>query len=283
MINGGAKAGYTLIEVLIFLAVSGVLFVSAILAISGRQQAVEFQQSTRDAQNLMNDIINQVSSGFYPKTDDIICSVVGAGSPTITVGAAGSQTQGSSDDCVFLGKSLQFTNGTDFKVISIAGRRYKSGNIESGSLAEAKPVGITNPIDISEDKHFQSGLSVTCVGLPSVCSTPTPPSAGAVMFIGSFPNTTTTGNLASGTQHISFGVVPVSTLNDTQVEIDANIANSATAPAFLDDPNGVVICLTDAGGTGNNRAKITLGGVNHGGGQLQASLDILSSGDTTCP
>ena len=287
MINGGAKAGYTIVEVLIFLVVSGVLFVSAILAISGRQTAVEFQQATRDAQNQMNDIINQISSGFYPKTDNIVCKVVGVGTaPIITAGAAGAQTQGSSDDCVFLGKTAQFTKSTSFKLITIAGRKYGTGNIESSSLATAKPVAIispSTPVDITENKNFQNNLAVTCVGMPSACSGAAPNSAGAIMFVGSFPSTTSTGNLASGTQHISFGVLPSSALTDTSLEVDANIAATATAPVFLDNPNGVVICFADTGGTGKNRAKITMGGANHGGGQLVANLDILTAGDTTCP
>ena len=55
MIGGNKPHGYTIVEVLIFLAISSLMFLLAATFISGKQSAVEFKQG-------MNDINTQIKS-----------------------------------------------------------------------------------------------------------------------------------------------------------------------------------------------------------------------------
>lgn len=105
MLGVGSIFGYTIVEVMIFLAISGALFVSASALISGRQERTMFQQSVNTTSQTLEDILNDVSTGYYPSNNDFKCTNSG-GSPTLSVG--GSQ-QGTNQGCIFSGKLLSFT------------------------------------------------------------------------------------------------------------------------------------------------------------------------------
>jgi type II secretory pathway pseudopilin PulG len=98
--------GYTIIEVLIFLAISGVLLGSAMLLISGKQNTTEFNQKMRDTKSKIDDWLNDVSTGFTGGSpDNQHCQVV-SGRPQVQAGAPGPNYN---PDCVFLGKALLFS------------------------------------------------------------------------------------------------------------------------------------------------------------------------------
>ncbi len=69
--------GYTIVEAMIFLAVSGVLFVSAMAAVSGQQQKTQFYQSIRDLDSNIRDKINEVGSGTFGNSLNLKCRVNG--------------------------------------------------------------------------------------------------------------------------------------------------------------------------------------------------------------
>lgn len=98
MYKGSMVGGYTIIETLIFLAISSLLFLSAVSTIGGRQASVQFTQATRDAQSKIQELINQVSTGYYPSAG-YTCTASVAGLSFTNI----SSVQGTSKDCVFLG------------------------------------------------------------------------------------------------------------------------------------------------------------------------------------
>ena len=59
------RGGYTIVETLIFLAVSALLFVSTIILISGRQAKAQFTNSVRDLVSDITDVANDVANGYY--------------------------------------------------------------------------------------------------------------------------------------------------------------------------------------------------------------------------
>lgn len=103
----GRVGGYTLIEVMIFLAISGVLFVSAVALIQGQQGRTQFSQSIRDIDSKITQYATEVSASYFPSTEKYSCSAV-AGRPKLTPLAASSKALGSNEDCIVLGKALQF-------------------------------------------------------------------------------------------------------------------------------------------------------------------------------
>jgi hypothetical protein len=216
---------------MIFLAVSSLLFISALGLISGRQQSVQFSQGVRDAQSKLQDIINQVSSGYYPSVDNISCTAPAAGgAPVID---AGTDKQGTSSSCVFLGKVVQFgagDEGDEYKVYSVASRRLNATDDDVSTLAEAKPTAIapTNAADdtpnATENSVFQYGIKVTRVTIPDPSSgsyVGGSSNVGAVAFFGSFPGKNVQGSLVSGAQRVSYGAVPGSALGADSYTTDS--------------------------------------------------------------
>ena len=289
MIQGGEATGYTIVETMIFLAVTAMLFISALSLISGRQAGVQFAQATRDAQSKLQDIINQVSSGFYPNGDGFSCTVAGTSGPALDLSTP--KAQGTSDDCVFLGKVVELGVGTDqdgYNVVSVAARRLNTSGLEVNSLAQAKPTAIalksaadTNTPDVTDKSVFQYGLKVTRVTVPATATTPGP-NYGAIAFLGSFPSGAQT-NLTSGAQHVNFGAVPGTTLNQDYYQSILAINAITDAAGYTDTlmspdaslANGIVVCLSDGG---SRKAWLTIGGnVTN----TTVRLDIGSS--TICP
>ena len=75
--------GFTVIEVMIVLAVTGLLFISSVALISGKQNQTAFDQSIRQIQSQIQQIINEVSIGFYPNLGDVQCN--GSGGNVVLV------------------------------------------------------------------------------------------------------------------------------------------------------------------------------------------------------
>src|SRR5205814_2186232 len=63
--NGG---GYTIVEVMIFLAISSLLFVAASIAIGGQQAHTEFNTAANDTNTKFQQWIDQVANGFTSST-----------------------------------------------------------------------------------------------------------------------------------------------------------------------------------------------------------------------
>src|SRR5581483_1475770 len=98
------QRGFTIIEVLIVLAVTAAMFLLAVLSINGKQNTAEFQQAINDIRSSLQQEIDQVAAGDYSNTGNFTCDGTG-GSLVI---AKGVNKQGSNTGCIYLGKALQF-------------------------------------------------------------------------------------------------------------------------------------------------------------------------------
>src|SRR5579862_8084966 len=94
--------GYTIIEVIIFLTVSAIIFAAAANLISGHQAEVEFDQTVRDTQTKVEDWINDVSTGFTGgDPNQLNCTTSGVtGRPVISTAVSAKVP-----DCIFEGKA----------------------------------------------------------------------------------------------------------------------------------------------------------------------------------
>lgn len=278
--------GYTIIEVMIFLAVSGFMFVIAATAISGKQSSAEFKQSLNDLNTQVQQVVNDVANGFYPSGGNFTCTVQPSGNPRIVPGSAG---QGTNEGCVFLGKAMQFQVGGDntaYDVYSLAGRQYdgtQSNQIPVEQFGDSQPVAIydlrNNPpqFDLTDKNTVQWGLQVTKVVDVSHPGT----AVDAIGFFGSFGKYSGSGNLISGSQNITVAVIPKNPSYNGSQSPQYNEANYFQSLGsgwnnFVQNNPNVLICLSDGG---SRQGAVMVGG---GNGQ-RITTTLLYSKPAQCP
>lgn len=241
--------GYTIVEVMIVLAVTGMLAVSAFTSIQGQQQKTEFTQAIRDFDAVIIDVANDVANGYFPSSDAAPeCILSGAGKPSFTLVTAG---QGGSAECIFIGKALQFSPDGDeakINVYTVAGRRV-IGTTEVSSLADANPTPVADPatsFDITQQLSLKYGMRVKSIT----------PSTGVIAFMTNFNNVNSvtgdvTGNPSTDLKYID---------NVVLAATKASGVNALNATAnYLDiGPGGIQICLEKD----NRTALLTIGANN---------------------
>jgi type II secretory pathway pseudopilin PulG len=272
MREGTKQQGYTIVEVMIFLAVSGFMFIFAAVFINGKQARVEFKQGMNNINSQARAVVDDVNNGTYGQ-NNLTCNAANVpnSSPSSPAPIVGSTPN---KDCVYIGKVIQFWPGdsgdddSNYAIYTVIGREYKYSSTDgtlSGSLADAVPTPLTSDVE----KHkFEGGIKVT-----KVCSG-TCGSAGdlnGVGFFSSFPSGSA-NNLNSGSQGTL--VVPITgNLNATSTQMTTDIRSSATDARISANPN-ITVCFD--GGAGQAGA-LTIGG---GSGQ-RLTTSIKISDDAT--
>lgn len=266
--------GFTIVETMVVLAVTGALFVAIAATLSGRQNAAEFTHAIQSVQSQIQQTINQVSQGFYPNENNFICTN-GAGVAQLN---SGTNTQGTNQDCVFLGKVMQFgVQGTDpelYQVYTIAGLRNATAGVGSPFVTSSPTVvGVGgNYADYSTSRALEYGLTTLWVKAGGN----TMGAVGFLMEPGSLSTTSTSG-YNSGSQQVDLIPLPGTSLGQdfsqaaTSINTELNDA-TLTADAPINPSGGVQICFV-SGGT-NQSGLITIGG---SGRQLLVKLDIKSN------
>ena len=134
--------GYTIVEVMIVLAVSGMMFVIAANFINGKQQRTSFFQGSNDMANIIQKVIDDVTNGNFSDVA-LDCDSAGAGSVDVRDSSdITADTQGTNPDCVFLGKLVHFYIIVDkMRVVSGNGSNYDTsysvGFVQSaGAIAD---------------------------------------------------------------------------------------------------------------------------------------------------
>lgn len=269
--------GFTIIEVMVVLAVTGGLFVSAAILIAGKRAQTEFNQSIRQVHSQVQQAIDEVGTGYFPSSSAFRCTAGGSG-PIIT---AGSGDQGANSGCIFVGKAIQFkVSGSQperFAVFTIAGLQKTPSGSEVRTLAQADPKAVAptdteNLPDITTVQPLLGGMSVVNMWYNNGAGNRP---IGIVAFTNSLQSSE--GSITSGTQQVN--VVPIddnnidSALDKTQRDaagaIEASLASSPVNPS-----GGVFICI-QSGGT-KQSGLITIGS---SGRQLSATLTIKSTTD----
>ena len=284
------SSGFTVIEVMIVLAVTGLLFLSASALISGKTDQTEFDQSSRAFQQQIQGVINEVATGTYTGTagsSNYSCSVAGK-----LVFGPGGNGQGTNSPCEFIGKLIEFGLGANqdgVDIYTLAGARQDSTGKEVSSLANAYPAIVqlgTGQDDVTSTQ-LEYGLHTYAAGGNSSMNYST--NGGATLNpIGAFALVYSLaayngGNITSGTQQVN--VVPLgnSQLGESQTTLEnhvlTNLPNPVQSP---DNPSGTEITICTKSSTTNQYALLVIGGSNDG--QLGVTLSILDkSNGTTCP
>lgn len=144
--------GYTIIEIMIVLAVSSFLIFMSAFFLHDRDGVAAFSVSMQDVQSKVEDWINDASTGFAGKPNtDLHCHKTAQG-PKINGGSPNNNP-----DCIFLGKAIQFTDGSSLPTAeqdrklyaySVFGLRIYSPPPPDddrlvANLSEAKPAAAT--------------------------------------------------------------------------------------------------------------------------------------------
>jgi hypothetical protein len=135
--------GYTIVEVMIFLAISSVLFAATIGLISGKQAETQFNQKMRDTRSKIQDWLNDVSTGFTGGNPDTQNCVISGGRPQVNNGMP---PAGYTPSCIFLGKAIEFPvpgpNADQLQTYSVFGCRLttcNSSGVLPTNLSQATP------------------------------------------------------------------------------------------------------------------------------------------------
>lgn len=202
---GGYAAGYTILEVMIFLAVSGAMFLIAIAFINGKQSQAEFSQSVGDIGSQLQQVLDNVVDGYYASQQSFNCSAgTGTGNnggPDLLTGNSG--TKGTHDGCIYIGEVVQFgvpgSNGQKYNIIPVVGNQTApdANNVPQPvtSFSDAYPTAFTSGVEAHELSY---GMYVTDMYLM--------PGKHEISGFGVF--TTFGGSLNSGAQSIQIATVP---------------------------------------------------------------------------
>jgi prepilin-type N-terminal cleavage/methylation domain-containing protein len=277
MKGGKQPLGYTIVEVMIVLAVSGVMFIIAANFVSGKQARTAFTQGVNDLTSTIQGSIESVTDGQY--TDiPLTCHVVAGPPRRLQFSAGGSQ--GSNPECTFLGQMYHFdvndaATSTDsqtvYETLQLAGAKNSSSGGPLISLTDSALTTVSEKyskgsIDLTRHYLVPQRLSVEGMNvyLVSAPSTPVKAYDFAVIQGQGSASTSAVGSYATGAQTISL-------VADTGI---AAAFNTSAAEAINENSakpvSKVIICLTD----GTRHASITIGDNSN---QLKADAQLGSN------
>lgn len=133
------QQGYTVIEVTLFLAVSGMLFLVAIFATGNTIRNFRFTDSGNSLEAYVQKQYDNVLNGVNPRGNTVSC--------TNSVVTAGSQTPGTSN-CLFMGKLLLFELGehrlTSYDIVGTEPANVNFNQTDEQLIASYQPKVVTN-------------------------------------------------------------------------------------------------------------------------------------------
>jgi type II secretory pathway pseudopilin PulG len=230
--------GFTIIEVLIVLAVTALLGITALLALSGRIDSTNLEIASNNFALAMKQSITDSLSSYLSDYSSLYCTSTGDETPvkfSTTQPPAGQPNLG----CIFLGSVVQFApmnQPSEFINYPIAGNQtYYSQEVEN--LTEAVPEPIVGAVNLSQVQTIGDGITVSSLKADGN-------STGAIAFmLGDLSRNlatydSSTNNLNPGDLAENLYYVKGTLLGQTSSAVTSNI----TASNFISASN-VQICL----------------------------------------
>ena len=244
------NSGFTIVETLIVLVVTGFLFVGIARVWFGSQRGTEFQSAAQEMNSRILQVISDVQNGYFPSDQDFSCGLNGT-TPTFTSTAA---AQGTNMNCVFLGKAIQLgvnNSAEQFSVLTVAG--YRTPNSQT-TISDSSPT-VVDPTYMNEMGNTNNGL--TFVGA-KINNTPT--NFVALAFLSRNPTKFAVAGGNSGTQVVNLYAIPEATVQTSPAAAKTAIDNGLTSTGGYNTPvtSPALLCFK-SGGTANQYATITLG------------------------
>jgi hypothetical protein len=130
---------YTIIETMIVLSISTILFISAAGLFHSDRKNVEFSQAATELESKIRFWVNSVSTGAFLENLKYSCSV-STGRPVLSLAGPGGQS------CIYVGKMIEAVPTTsDIYSYEILGRRLDSNGDPVTDLSSTNPITSANP------------------------------------------------------------------------------------------------------------------------------------------
>jgi len=222
------------------------MFLAAVIGYSQQNRRTEFSHAIRELEVTLQDVLNDVGTGYYPNSNNIQCSA-GSSGPTIV---PDSQKQGTNQDCIFVGRALNLPSASGdstFEIYTIAGLRNVAGiNEPVRTIDEAKPRAISGIPGSEETKTLHGSIDIKKV-IVGDGSDPSSDESQGFAVVSGFGGSQLSGSGATTNQ------VKIASINP------GHDFTSETGPtiglANLDKK--ITICIEEAGG--GRQAAITIG------------------------
>lgn len=160
------SAGYSIVEIMIFLSVSAAIFFASMGLLSGQQGKTEFKQAVSDFSSKIQNSINEVKTGYYPNGGgNFSCIVPNGANSRATITGTNSEL-GGNEDCIYLGKSIHLAeDSSSVYIYTVLGNRtVQNGSVRipATSFDDTKPEPIFGggPVDLTEEYTIQSQAQV---------------------------------------------------------------------------------------------------------------------------
>lgn len=155
--------GFTIVETLVVLAVSGVLFASTAVMVSGQQTKARFKSSMTDIVSQIELLINETATGSYPSSGNFTCASL----PGDVINLTGANTeQGQNNDCVFMGRAMIFgLDGSDYEkyvVHTLSATRTQAGAPRI-TMRGVEALYKNPALDWSETRRLEYGTQIQSV------------------------------------------------------------------------------------------------------------------------
>ena len=124
---GTKQKGYTVVEVMLFLAISGALLSISILGMNGQQNRLRFQQSMQDVEFRVRSTLNNVDQGYLAKANN-----------NVTYNCSGSVTAQSGNGtaaCVFVGREINMCDANGNYYIATLVAPYRNADYTNPGTA----------------------------------------------------------------------------------------------------------------------------------------------------
>lgn len=278
MKKGQSSSGYTIVELMVVLAVTSALLVSGLLLVSNQQAKTELKTYSDTLKGQIDQVINNVAAGYYKNTTNFQCTA----SPTQpSLAAAATNSQGTNSECIFLGKAIQFGVGSDktkLNVYTLAGLRLANGvgPSESDSIDKAKPVAVAqsslNNVPALNDSIESINLNYNFKVKAVKYNDPPMTNSSVIGFLTSFAGLDANSNLNSGSRTSNLYAITGTSLSSNKSAFDAasliNSANFTPSVPMPGNVTGATVCFS----TGVNKFVILTIGSN--GRQLSTDMKI---------
>lgn len=265
--------GYTIIEVMIFLVVSTALLSSVMALVNGKQERTRFTQTANAFEQDIRDILNDVSTGYYPSAgnSDFECqSTISGSGYSVNFSRVGTASveQGANVGCVFLGKAIRLgaPNRTDYQTYTMVAARNAAGLEE----ADTKLLGLLGNPGLVDNDVIPADVEIVDV----ISKTDSTRNVSGIALVSEFSQVSQLNNAVTGN-------AAKVTLYEVLDNFDSN-AGRAPAPGISGmevAEQGLIICLQQSG-SGGRKAALVLGA---GGQQLTTEVKIDSEVPMECP